>query len=159
VGFDVVAPNTPKDISSWLYDHAAGKIEIIDNRATAVPCYDAGYTLIEKLQTVSTKFRKQQKTGETPVEFMRHYHDIFSLLRRSEVQKFIGTEPYKARKRTRFRQGDNQSIAQNEAFILSVAKTLATYTKAYEMSGALYYADRPSFEQILAEIEQWIEEL
>ena|SRR5579871_1170491 len=33
-GFDVVAPNEPKDISSWLYDHAvASKVEVIDNRA------------------------------------------------------------------------------------------------------------------------------
>jgi hypothetical protein len=37
-GFDTVTPNTPKDISSWAYDHAASKIDIIDNRAKAVPC-------------------------------------------------------------------------------------------------------------------------
>src|SRR6478736_659528 len=30
-GFDVVAPNTPQDITSWAYDHAASKIDIIDN--------------------------------------------------------------------------------------------------------------------------------
>ena len=159
LGFDVVAPNTPRDISSWLYDRAASMVEIIDNRAKAVPCNDAGYTLVEKLQTVSTKFRKQQQSGESPVEFMRHYYDIYSLLRRSEVQKFIGTETYRAHQKRRFRQGDNQNIAQNEAFILSNAKTLATYANAYETSGALYYADKPSFEQILAEIKQRIEEL
>ena len=60
VGFDTVAPNSPKDISSWLYDRAAAsKVEIVDNRAVAVPCYDPGYTFVEKLQTISTKFRKQ----------------------------------------------------------------------------------------------------
>lgn len=82
VGFDTVAPNTPKDISSWLYDYAAGKVEIIDNRAKSVPCYDPGYTFVEKLQTVSTKFRNQQRDGTDPVEFMRHYHDIYELLQR-----------------------------------------------------------------------------
>src|SRR5262245_33071509 len=47
VGFDAVAPNTPKDISSWVCDHAADKkVEIIDNRAKAVPCYDPGYTFV-----------------------------------------------------------------------------------------------------------------
>lgn len=61
VGFDTVAPNTPKDISSWLYDRAAASnVDVIDNRAKAVPCYNPGYTFVEKLQTVSTKFRKQQ---------------------------------------------------------------------------------------------------
>jgi len=60
VGFDTVAPNEPKDISSWVYDYAAGKVDIIDNRAKAVPCYDPRYTFVEKLQTVSTKFRHQQ---------------------------------------------------------------------------------------------------
>jgi Nucleotidyl transferase AbiEii toxin, Type IV TA system len=27
-GFDVVAPNTPQDISSWAHDHAASKIDV-----------------------------------------------------------------------------------------------------------------------------------
>ncbi|XSC46964.1 hypothetical protein ACF1BQ_015895 [Bradyrhizobium sp. RDT10] len=33
VGFDTVAPNTPKDISAWAYDYAADKVNVIDNRA------------------------------------------------------------------------------------------------------------------------------
>jgi len=52
VGFDTVAPNAPRDISSWMHDYAAGKVDIIDNRAKAVPCYDPGYTFVEKLQTM-----------------------------------------------------------------------------------------------------------
>lgn len=159
VGFDTVAPNTPKDISSWMYDYAASNADIIDNRAKAIPCYDAGYSFVEKLQTVSTKFRKQQAEGTDPVEFMRHYYDIYELLKRPEVQKFIGTEEYKAHKQKRFRQGDNQKIAQNEAFILSDVKTRTLYAKAYEDSSALYYGDKPAFEQILAEIEKWIKTL
>jgi hypothetical protein len=158
VGFDNVAPSAPKDISSWVYDHAAGKVDIIDNRAMAVPCYDAGYTFVEKLQTVSTKFRNQQADGRDPIEFMRHYY-IYELLRRPEVQKFIGTEEYKAHKQKRFRLGDNQNIAQNGAFILSDAKTRLLYTKAYEGSSALYYNEKPTFEQILAEIMKSIDRL
>lgn len=156
VGFDTVAPNAPKDISSWLYDRAiASNVDVIDNRARAVPCYDPGYTFIEKLQTVSTKFRKQQADGSDPVGFMRHYYDIYELLRRPEVQKFIGTAHYTTHKQARFRKDDNQNIAENEAFILSDAKTRALYTDAYERSSALYYAGRPTFEQILAEITKW----
>jgi hypothetical protein len=158
-GFDTVAPNTSKDISSWLYDHAADKVDIIDNRAKAVPCYDPGYTLVEKLQTVSTKFRKQQENGSDPVEFMRHYYDIYELLRRREVQNFIGTDPYKSHKKARFRQGDNQNIAENEAFLLSDAKTNALYANSYERSRSLFYAGRPSFEEVLGEIKKWIAKL
>jgi hypothetical protein len=157
VGFDTVAPNSPKDISSWLYDRAiTSKVDIIDNRAKAVPCYDPGYTFVEKLQTISTKFRNQQRDNSDPVGFMRHYYDVYELLRRPEVQKFIGTQEYKDHKQRRFRQGDNQNIAENDAFILSNAETKALYTKAYERGSALYYAGKPTFEQILAEIGKWI---
>lgn len=48
VGFDTVAPNTPKDINSWLYDRAvASNVDVIDNRVKAVPCYDPA-TLMSK---------------------------------------------------------------------------------------------------------------
>jgi Nucleotidyl transferase AbiEii toxin, Type IV TA system len=159
VGFDTVAPNTPKDISSWVYDYAVGKVDVIDNRAKAVSCYDPGYTFVEKLQTVSTKFRDQQKDGSDPVEFMRHYYDIYSLLQRKDVQDFVGTDAYTEHKRKRFRGGDNQNIAENQAFILSDPETRKTYTDAFAKSGALYYGDKPTFEQILEKIGEWIARL
>ncbi len=158
-GFDDVSPNEPKDISSWAYDHAVAKVDIIDSRATAVACYDRGYTLVEKLQTISTKFRRQQGTGEFPVNFMRHYYDVYCLLKRPEVQAFIGTEAYKSHKQKRFPTADNQNIAENEAFILSDPDTRALYEKAYADSGALYYKDKPTFEQILSAIKASIKSL
>lgn len=159
-GFDQVAPNTSKDISSWIYDRAiASNVEIIDNRAKAVPCYDPGYTFVEKLQTISTKFRKQQADGSDPVGFMRHYYDVYELLHVPEVQKFIGTPEYLAHKQTRFRQDDNQNISENQAFILSDAKTKDLYAKAYERSSTLYYAKKPKFEEILTEIGKWVSKL
>jgi hypothetical protein len=91
LGFDDVTPNNKKDISSWLYDYAADKVSIVDNRAKAVACYDPGYTFVEKLQTVSTKFRQQQASKEFPINFMQHYYDIYGLLQRPDVQAFIGT--------------------------------------------------------------------
>jgi hypothetical protein len=120
-GFDDVTPNEPKDISSWTYDNAAGKVSIADNRAKAVSCYDARYTFVEKLQTISTKFRVQQEKEEFPVNFMRHYYDVYSLLQQPDVQAFVGTEAYRAHKAKRFRQGDNPNIAENQAFLLSLA--------------------------------------
>jgi hypothetical protein len=156
-GFDVVAPNTPKDISSSAYDHAASRVEIIDNRAKDVACYDPGYTFVEKLQTISTKFRRQQETGEFPANFMRHYYDAYSLLKRPEVQAFIGTEAYKAHKTRRFRQFDNPNIAENQAFVLSDPETRKTYSAAFAATGALYYGGKPTFEEILGEVGRWVE--
>ena len=38
-GFDEVSPNSAKDISSWVYDHAvAKKVSIIDNRMMGTRC-------------------------------------------------------------------------------------------------------------------------
>ena len=76
------------------------------------------------------------------------------LLQQPEVLQFIDTAPYKQHKQARFRQADNQNIAENEAFILSGAKTRALYANAYDRSSALYYAGRPTFEEI-AEIGKW----
>ncbi len=155
LGFDDVTPNAKKDISSWLYDHAADKVEIIDNRAKGVACYDPGYTFVEKLQTVSTKFRLQQAKKDSPIDFMRHYYDVHSLLKRPEVQAFIGTDAYKAHKAQRFRGGDNPNIAENQAFILADPETRKAYAKAFADSSALYYGDKPTFNKILENIAVW----
>lgn len=128
---------------------------MIDNRAKGVACYDPRYTFVEKLQTISTKFRKQQRTGESPVDFMRHQYDVHNLLQWPEVQAFIGTPEYLAHKRKRIRGSDNPTIAQNQAFVLDDPKTRETYAGANEASTALYFGDKPSFEQILATIGEW----
>ncbi len=87
-GFDTVTPNTAMDISSWAYDYAASKIEIIDNRAKAVPCYDPRYTFVE-----------------------------------------------------------------------THAETRAACEKAYNATSALYYAGKPTLDEILVEIGKWTDRL
>jgi hypothetical protein len=155
VGFDDVAPNEPREISSWAYDYAASRVEILDNRARAVACYHPGYTLVEKLQAISTKFRQQQAMGVFPANFMRHYYDVYCLLRDKTVQDFIGTQAYLDHKAKRFRTADNSIIAQNEAFALSDQATRAKLQRAYVASNALYYRGQPAFEDILAQISSW----
>ena len=159
VGFDDVAPNEPRDISSWAYDYAAGRVEILDNRARGVACYHPGHTLVEKLQAISTKFRQQQETGVFPANFMRHYYDVYCLLRDKTVQGFIGTPAYLAHKAKRFPKADNPIIAENEAFALSDPDTRSKLQKAYVASNALYYRGQPAFEDILAEIANWAPKL
>ncbi|MDE1902171.1 MAG: nucleotidyl transferase AbiEii/AbiGii toxin family protein, partial [Alphaproteobacteria bacterium] len=145
LGFDDVAPNTPKDISSWAYDYAASRVSIIDNRAKAVACYHPGHTLVEKLQTISTKYRQQQTNGSFPANFMRHYYDVYCLLQNADVLSFIGTPEYAAHKKKRFRSGDDPVIAENEAFLLNDHSTRSEYAKAYEAGRDLYYAGQPEF--------------
>jgi hypothetical protein len=159
LGFDDVTPNSPRDISSWVYDHAVGKVEIIDNRAKGVACYDLRYTFVEKLQTISTKFRKQQEAEDSPIDLMRHYYDVYCLLKSKEVQAFIGTDKYKAHKENRFPRADNRNIATNQAFILSDSATRKLYDDAYNATSALYFKGKPTFGEILAEIKKVINRL
>jgi hypothetical protein len=155
VGFDNVAPNMPKDISSWAYDLAVDQVKVIDNRALSVPCYHPGYTLIEKLQTISTKYRNQQENGSFPRNFMRHYYDLYALLQMPEVQAFIGTEAYRAHKEKRFRSSDNLVITENEAFLLSDPVIRQTYKQEYGKTPRLYYREQPAFDAILSRIHEW----
>lgn len=160
VGFDVTTPNSPCTISSWALDAALKvKLEIIDNRAVGIACYSPAYTFVEKLQTVSTKFRKQQEAGGFPKNFMRHYYDIYCLLGIAEVQAFIGTPEYIAHKHARFPNADNQYIASNDAFLLSNPATRALYQREYEKTEALYYTGQIPFSDILARIHQYIDRL
>src|SRR2546421_6661329 len=48
--------------------------------------------------------------------FMRHHYDVYSLLKRPEVQEFIGTDAYKGHKAKRFRGGDERDLTKNQAF-------------------------------------------
>jgi hypothetical protein len=155
VGFDDVAPNKARDISSWAYDYAASRVEILDNRALAVACYHPGHTLVEKLQAISTKFRQQQATGVFPPNFMRHYYDVYSLLQDPTVQAFIATRAYLDHKARRFPKADNPVIAENEAFVLADRDVRQTLQNAYAASSALYFRGQPAFDDILAKIAEW----
>ncbi|MCR5876692.1 nucleotidyl transferase AbiEii/AbiGii toxin family protein [Phenylobacterium sp. J426] len=161
VGFANVQPNAPHTISSWAYDHAvASGVEVIDNRAIDVACYHPGYTLVEKLQAISTKFRKQQEGGAFPPNFMRHYYDVFCLLEDAEVQAFIGTDAYHAHKEADFSGADKgMAIAENEAFRLNDPDLRAALAEAYARSAALYYRGQPAFGELLAEIARWADRL
>lgn len=152
VGFDDVTPNRPRTISSWAYDYAVQQVEVVDNRALDIACYDPGYTLVEKLQTISTKYRKQQETGEMPANFLRHYYDVYCLLRDKEVQDFIGTKDYLDHKAKHFRTADNPNIAANPAFSLPDFDTRQQYETAYLQTRTLYYREQPAFADILAMI-------
>lgn len=159
VGFDDITPNSPKTISSWAYNYAEKKIGILDNRAKNVLCYHPGYTLVEKLQTISTKFRKQQALGIFSENFMRHYYDVYCLLKNPEIQKFISTKEYSSHKERRFRKEDNPIISENEAFFLREKEVRQNYQNEYELSRSLYYKQKPAFQEILNLLEEFADKL
>jgi hypothetical protein len=132
---------------------------VTDNRAKGVVCYHPGYTLVEKLQTVSTKYRMQQAAGSHPANFMRHYYDVYCLLEEPAVLSFIGTPDYRVHKEKRFPSADNKIIAQNEAFLLSDARTRSEYQKAYQAGQAIYYKGQPAFSDILKRIQMFANQL
>lgn len=159
IGFDDTTPNEAVTMSSWAYDRAASSVSIFDNRALNIKCYHPGYTFVEKLQAISTKFRQQQESGTLPTNFLRHYYDVALLLGVPAVQNFIGTKDYHAKKSARFRRDDNQNIAKNDAFILSDQDTRDLYTTEFKKTAGLYYEGQPSFDEILSTIHFHIEKL
>jgi Nucleotidyl transferase AbiEii toxin, Type IV TA system len=150
-GFDQVTPNRPCLISSWAYEIAASSNlpQLTDNRAIDVPCYEPGYTLVEKLQTISTKFRRQRNTGEMPHNFLRHYCDVYCLLDDPDIQAFIGCEAYHAHKDARFPKADEKRLDRNEAFLLSDPVTRSRFEAAYRSTSALYYREQPPLAALL----------
>lgn len=157
VGFDDVAPNRPITISSWAYDVAVQKgVTIRDNRAVNVSCYLPTYTFVEKLQTVSTKYRLQKAGLAFPANFMRHYYDIYALLALPEVQNFIGTQAYQTHKARRFRNGDELVAAQNQAFLLEDFEERSRFEHEFHKTAALYYNGQPSLDEILSRIRSFI---
>ena len=144
VGFDDTAPNRPVTISSWAYDTAVARGVLVgDNRAVDVLCYEPSHTFVEKLQTLSTKYRGLPETGRLPPNFLRHYYDVYCLLGLPEVLDFIGTPAYEARKRQRFRAADERVIARNPAFVLADPSRRKTFAAEYGRTAALYYQGQP----------------
>ncbi|MBD3749854.1 MAG: nucleotidyl transferase AbiEii/AbiGii toxin family protein [Sphingobacteriales bacterium] len=160
-GFDNVTPNTPITISSWAYDSALNNaVSILDNRAIDLHCYHPGYTLVEKLQTVATKFRKEQESGDEGVNFMRQYYDIASLLAHPEVQEFIGSDEYLAHKKKRFPTSDLQvPLKENPAFLLEDEKIRSSFKNRYHKTRTLYYKGQPDLDEILSNIKIYLEQL
>lgn len=107
LGFDDTVPNRPVTISSWAWDFAIDRGAVVfDNRAVDVPCYAPTHTFVEKLQTISTKYRLLAEVRAFPANFLRHYYDVYCLLELQEVQDFMRTPAYQVRKVKRFRSGD-----------------------------------------------------
>lgn len=160
LGFDDTAPNRPVTISSWALDFAMNRgVRVFDNRAVDVPCYAPTHTFVEKLQTISTKYRRLAEARQFPANFLRHYYDLYCLLDLPEVQQFMKQPAYLNRKMQRFRSGDECVIAKNPAFLLEDPVERGQFAKEYRKSAALYYRGQPEFEQILSRIKAHLDSM
>lgn len=161
-GFDTVTPNSKRLISSWAYDRAASAsgLNIADNRAVEIACYHPGYTLVEKLQTIATKFRQEQENGSVLPNLMRQYYDVACLLEHDEVLTFIGTDAYYAHKEARFKGKEKDiDIKNTEAFLLSNQALRENFKQRYAATAALYYKGQPSFDDLLEKIHHQLQRL
>lgn len=161
-GFDQVTPNNKLNITSWALDKALSTsgLNIINNTAVEIDCYDKRYTFVEKLQTIATKFRNEQESKGTRPNFMRQYYDLANLLKDPEVIDFIGTEEYLTHKKKRFPIQDFEiPIKNNQAFLLHNEVVRADFKKRYEETASLYHNGQPPFDDLLSEIEKHIDRL
>jgi predicted nucleotidyltransferase component of viral defense system len=160
-GFDTVTPNTSLTISSWALDHAkASSVDVIDNLAVAIACYDPGYTFVEKLQTIVRKFWQEQNDQIQRPNLLRQYYDVYCLLGQESVQQFIGTPEYMAHKKLRFSNKDSEiPIAQNDAFLIESPTLRKSFSDRYKKTANLYYKGQPDFDEVLNTIKVNIDKL
>lgn len=119
-----------------------------------------GYTFVEKLQTIATKYRNMIESGNDQVNFMRQYYDIFHLLQQQDVNDFIGTDEYYKHKERRFPKADYEiALAENQAFLLENIEVRSKLVKHYQSAQGLYYNGQPAFDDILADIQKQLPRL
>jgi hypothetical protein len=164
VGFDDIRPNEAITISSWAYDKASATagIEIIDSRATDIKCYHPGYTFVEKLQAIATKYRKEKDNPNEKVKanFMRQYYDVSCLLDQPRILEFIKTPEYAHHKKNHFPKDDLEiPIAENDAFLLSDPAIREDYKSRYQLTKSLYYQGQPNFDDLIANIKKHLGQL
>ena len=160
IGFDQTTPHVACDITSWAFEKANKlNLTIIDNRAKQVPCYCPEYTFVEKLQAISTKYRLQQENQTMPINFLRHYYDVYKLLEHTQVIRFLGSEAYNEHKKRRFRVEDELDIKNNPAFTLMDPDIRTLYAKEFKKKSSLYFEEQIKFEAILERISQYIHQM
>lgn len=162
-GFAKVTPNSSIDISSWMYDRAIqANLKITDNRALEIACYHPGYTFVEKLQTIVTKYRLEQAKGEDQlkVNFMRQYYDVFQLLKEKQIQEFITTQEYVDHKDYWFPEEDKKlALKDNPALLLTDEKIRKEFRERFKQTKDLYFKGQPDFDKMISFIHRFLDML
>jgi len=161
VGFARTAPNEPRSISSWVLDKAlaaADKLEVRDNRASDVVCFNPEYTFVDKLQTICRRFRqyrdRKDPEKDRPRQFMRHYYDLYRLLEVQRVLEFIPTKEYQDYKREKLRGQDAEEFKTREPFTIPDAQTRTLFGEEFKSLRGLLFSSCPSFSEVLEAISK-----
>jgi hypothetical protein len=158
VGFARTAPNEPRDFSSWALERALqAKVDVKDNRALAVKCFNPEYTFVDKLQTICKRFRQHRDRNaerDQPRQFLRHYYDLFKLLDLERVKTFIGTTDYQTYKKEKLRGKDAKEFESRSAFTFSDEKISRLFEKEFESMNTLLLSPGPTFKEVVDKIRK-----
>jgi hypothetical protein len=158
VGFAQTAPNEPRDITSWALERALqADMDVIDNRAPAVKCFNPEYTFVDKLQTICKRFRQhrdRRAERDRPRQFLRHYYDLFKLLELERVTAFIGTQDYQTYKKEKLRGKDAKEFESRGALMLSDERIARLFEKEFESMNSLLLAPGPAFKEVIDRIRE-----
>jgi len=115
-------------------------VDIADNRAIDIKCYNPEYTFVEKLQAIIRKFAQEQESKVINQNFLRQYYDVYELLGSQIVVDFMGTKEYEAHKIRRFNSKElEKSLSENAAFDFSDGALLQLFKGRFQQTRALYY--------------------
>lgn len=90
---------------------------------------------------------------------MRHYYDVYCLLRDDAVRAFAETDAFEAHRKKRFPKVDYEiPLSENQAFLLSDPEDFEALKKEYVGKRALYYRGQPDFEEVMTAIRDWVAE-
>lgn len=158
-GFDRTAQNEPRDFSSWVFDRAikAG-LDVMDNHARGVRCYNPEYTFVDKLQTICRRFRQRRDRNDPeqdrPRNFLRHYYDLYRLLEVPRVKAFIGTVEYEDYKKVKIKASDAQEFATGEPFKLEDQGTFALFEEEFKHMNTVLLAPAPKFKDLVERLRE-----
>jgi hypothetical protein len=156
VGFARTTPNEPREITSWALERAlSAGVDVIDNRATEVRCFNPEYTFVDKLQTICRRFRQHRDRNEEkdrPRQFMRHYYDLYKLLELERVREFVGTKEYEEYKKDKLRGLDAQEFEARTAFRITDDKTYRFFEQEFASIKDLLLFPGPTFKELMDRI-------
>lgn len=153
VGFDTTAPNEPKNFTSWAYERAMkASLDVTDNQALGIKCFNPEYTFVEKIQTISRRYRLFKERNDAPRKFLRHYYDLYKLLELDRVTGFIGSAEYNAYKDRKLKTKDLDMFKSLDPFKLDDPEIYQLFEKEFQGVKPLFWGPGPEFKDVIQTI-------
>ena len=158
-GFGKTAPNEPRDFSSWVFDRALKVgLDVIDNRARGVRCYNPEYTFVDKMQAICRRYRQHRERNDSekdrPREFLRHYYDLYMLLEVPRVKAFMGTPENEDYKKSQFKISDAKYFETREPYKLEDPKIYALFEQEFGHMNTMLLAPAPKFKDLIERLRE-----